>query len=42
MPDKIIINNKEINNCLVGLVKDKFNIGDCNCILPNKLREELC
>ena len=41
-PDKIIIDNKEINNCLIGLSKDKFSINNYNCILPNKLREELC
>ena len=40
-PDKVIINNKIINNCLVGISKDKFHL-DYNCILPNKLKEELC
>ena len=41
-PDKIIINNKEINNCLIGLSKDKFYIDGLSCILPNKLKEVLC
>ena len=40
-PDKVIINNKEFNNVLIGLSKDKFNL-DENCILPNILKEELC
>ena len=41
MPEKVIINNKEFNNLLIGLSKDKFNLEE-NCILPNKLKEELC
>lgn len=40
-PDKVIINNKEFNHCLVGLAKDKFTILGVNCILPNKFKEEL-
>ena len=39
-PDKIIINDREFD-CLVGISKDKFTI-DEDCILPNKLKEELC
>jgi len=39
-PDKIIVGNKEID-CLVGISEDKFNLEE-NCILPNKLKEELC
>ena len=39
-PDKLIINNKEFN-CLIGISKDKFSLEE-NCILPNKLKEELC
>ena len=42
MPDKVIINNKTINNCLVGLSRDKFELDGCNCILPNKIKEDLC
>lgn len=41
-PDKVIIDNKEFKNCLIGLAKDKFEIDECNCILPNKFKEELC
>lgn len=40
-PDKVIINNKEFNHCLIGLAKDKFTIKGVNCILPNKFKEEL-
>lgn len=40
--DKIIIDNIEINNCLIGLSKNKFSIDGVNCILPNSLKEELC
>jgi hypothetical protein len=40
--DKIIINDNIINNCLIGLSKDKFSIDGINCILPNNLKEELC
>lgn len=40
-PDKVIIDNKEFNNCLIGLSKDKFNIDKVNCILPNKFKEDL-
>ena len=39
-PDKIIVGDREID-CLVGISKDKFNLEE-NCILPNKLKEELC
>lgn len=40
-PDKILINNKEIKNYLVGLAKDKLELNNYNCILPNKLKEDL-
>ncbi len=39
--DKIMINNKQIKNYLVGLATDKFTIDNVNCILPNKLKEDL-
>lgn len=39
-PDRLIIGNKEFD-CLVGISKDKFSLEE-NCILPNKLKEELC
>lgn len=41
-PDKIIVNNKIISNCLVGLSHDKFELNGCNCILPNRIKEDLC
>jgi len=40
-PDKIIINEKEIKNCLIGLSKRKINIEGYHCILPNYIKEEL-
>ncbi len=40
-PDKVIIENKEFNNCLIGLSKEKFKIDNFSCILPNKFKEEL-
>lgn len=40
-PDKVIINDREINNCLIGISKDKFNLEE-SCILPNRLKEDLC
>lgn len=39
-PDRIIVGDKEID-CLVGISNDKFSLEE-NCILPNKLKEELC
>ena len=36
-----MINNKQIKNYLVGLATDKFTIDNVNCILPNKLKEDL-
>ncbi|MBR5369784.1 MAG: sigma-E processing peptidase SpoIIGA [Bacilli bacterium] len=39
-PDKVLIND-HVFDCLIGISKDKFNIEE-NCILPNKLKEELC
>lgn len=41
-PDRVVINNKEFNDCLIGLSKSKFSISGINCILPNKYKEELC
>ena len=39
-PDKLIIGDKEFD-CLIGISKDRFELEE-NCILPNKLKEELC
>lgn len=41
-PEKVIINEKEFTNCLIGLAKEKFQIEGIGCILPNKFKEELC
>ena len=40
-PDKVIIEDKEFNNCLIGFSKDKINVDGASCILPNKFKEEL-
>ena len=36
--DKIIINNKEFNNYLVGLSSKKINIDGINCLLHSKMK----
>ncbi len=41
-PDKVIINNIEFNNCLIGKINKKLKLNDSDCILPNKFKEELC
>ena len=41
-PDRVEVNQIECKNCLIGLVKDKFDLKEIDCILPNKLKEELC
>ena len=40
-PDKLMINNKEYNNYLVGLIEDKIFIDGIDCLLNNRLMEEL-
>ncbi len=40
-PNKVVINNKEFNNCLIGISNDKFNLDNVDCILPNILKEDL-
>ena len=40
-PDKIEIDGIKIDNCLIGISKDKFSLNGLNCILPNKLKEIL-
>ena len=42
VPDRVIINNKIYTNYLIGLARDKFSLNGENCILPNKLKEDLC
>ncbi|MBO5414178.1 MAG: sigma-E processing peptidase SpoIIGA [Bacilli bacterium] len=39
--DKIIINNKEFTNLLIGDVKNHFKLENADCILPNMIREEI-
>jgi stage II sporulation protein GA (sporulation sigma-E factor processing peptidase) len=41
LPDKVIINNKEFKNCLIGLSNDKFSLNGVSCILPNTFKEDL-
>lgn len=40
-PDKVVIDDREIYNCLIGKSDNKFNLNDSDCILPNKFKEEL-
>lgn len=42
LPEKVIINNNEYKNILIGLSKDKLSINGTSCILPNSLKEDLC
>lgn len=39
--DKVIVEEKEFSNCLVGISKDKITIDGVECILPNIFKEEL-
>lgn len=41
-PDRLYINNQEFDNYLIGIAKDKFSLNGEDCILPNKLKEDLC
>ena len=38
-PQKVLIEGKNINNCLIGISKEKFSLNGINCILPNTLKE---
>lgn len=40
-PDKVVIENKEFLNCLIGKSNKEFKLDDSDCILPNKFKEEL-
>jgi len=40
--DKVVIDEKIITNCLIGIATDKINLDGVNCILPNILKEILC
>lgn len=39
--DRVIINNQEFNNLLIGDAKSGFKLENTDCILPNKIREDL-
>lgn len=40
--DKIIIEKKEYKNLLIGDIKNKFQLENADCILPNSIKEDLC
>ena len=40
-PERIVINNIEYKNYLIGESKEKIYLNNSDCILPNKLKEEL-
>lgn len=39
--DYIMINNKKINNILIGISNDNIYLNNVDCILPNIIREEI-
>lgn len=39
--DKIVINNKEFTNLLIGDTRNYFKLENADCILPNIIKEEL-
>ena len=41
VPDKVLVGEKQFNNCLVGVSKKELGIGGVSCILPNKFKEDL-
>ena len=40
VPDKVIINDKECSNYIVG-VSNEISLGGTNCILPNSVLEDI-
>lgn len=40
-PDKLIINDKEYNDLLIGVSNNKLNLCGCRCILPNTILLEV-
>lgn len=40
-PNSVVVKDKEFNNCLIGVSKDKFSLDDIDCILPNKFKEDI-
>ena len=41
VPDKVLVGEKQFNNCLVGISKKELGLGSVSCILPNKFKEDL-
>lgn len=41
-PEKIVIDDKEYKNLLIGNIKNRFQLENADCILPNCLKEDLC
>lgn len=41
-PDKVVVDNREFANCLIGIAKSSFELDGSNCILPNIFKEDLC
>lgn len=39
--DKIVIDNKEFKDLLIGDIKSEFNINNIDCLLPNRIKEDL-
>lgn len=40
--DLVRINQKEFKNILIGDIKNKFHLENSDCILPNRIKEDLC
>lgn len=38
---KVVIDEVEFSNCLIGVSKDKFSLNNVDCILPNIFKEDL-
>lgn len=41
VPEKVVINDRVLNNYLIGISREKIDLCGVDCILPNKLKEEL-
>ena len=39
--DRVIVGDVLMKKCLVGISKEKFQLGDVDCILPNEFKEDL-
>lgn len=42
VPDKVVIKENTYTDLLLGNIKEKFNLENSSCILPNKIKEDLC